>query len=67
MVKIFPGWGKSMCEGYEGKQKDDNVKEQGDYCGWNRQSKKKGKLIRDEVTEEAEERKLVKDKNFKWW
>ena len=54
-----------MCEGYEGKQKDDNVKKQGDYCGWNRESKKKGKLVRDEVTEEAEERKLVKDKIFK--
>ena len=21
-----------MCEGYEGKQKDDKVKKQGDYC-----------------------------------
>lgn len=35
-----------MCEGYEGKQKDDSVKKQGDYCGWNRESKKKGKLMR---------------------
>lgn len=46
MVKIFLGWRKSMCEGYEGKQKDDSVKKQGDYCGWNRESKKKGKLMR---------------------
>ena len=40
-----------MCEGYEGKQKDDKVKKQGDYCSQNRDSKRKGKLIRDEVTE----------------
>ena len=54
-----------MCEGSEGKQKEDKVKKQGNYCSWNRDSKRKGKLLRDEVTEEAGERKLIKRKNFK--
>lgn len=53
-----------MCEGYEGKQKAVKVKKQGDYCSQNRDSKRKGKLIRDAVREEAGERKLIKHKKF---
>ena len=53
-----------MCEGDEGKQKDEKVKKQGEYCSQNRDSKRTGKLIRDAAREEPGERKLIKHKNL---
>lgn len=54
-----------MCEGYEENKRKTRLRNREIIVLGIEMVRGKGKLLRDEVTEEAGERKLIKTQNFK--